>query len=428
MSTSPGVVTAVRWNEICPWLLLVRAARVALFARVIALATAGVLVTQWGWTAIEGALLPAEGVEALARLTDHPWPPIDRSASAAMISPPFGAVNVQPWSGPLLRGWAWAVQPLARLASADGWQAGVAFVLAGAWGMAVWALVGGAIARIAALYLARGELIGPVAALRSAATAWVSTIAAPSFCVGVVAIFAVLLALVGLVSRLGLFAFLAGLAWPIPLLIGAAIAVFALGLLVGWPLMWSTIAAERTDAFDGVSRGYAFSFQRPLHLVFFVLVATALGLLAQAAVSVVVDGSIAAMRWGVGLGANEAYANALFDGAALPDERKLGMLEAAGGNAMQFWIAGAQSLARSFPMAYLFPAAMGIYLLLRQLIDSTELGEVALDEPEPEKGLPPLGTDFATGVPTMPPPPVDGTATTTVTATATVTEMRGGST
>ena len=31
--------------------------------------------------------------------------------------------------------------------------------------------------------------------------------------------------------------------------------------------MWSTIAAERTDAFDAVSRGYAYAFQRPLHLV-----------------------------------------------------------------------------------------------------------------------------------------------------------------
>ena len=127
-------------------------------------------------------------------------------------------------------------------------------------------------------------MLGPFAALKAAAPKWLSTFAAPSFCFGVLSVFVLLLIFVGFVIRLGFLAFLAGLVWPMVLLIGVAVAVFAIGLLLGWPLMWSTVAAERTDAFDGVSRGYAFTFQRPLHLVFFVLVATVLRLLAQAAV------------------------------------------------------------------------------------------------------------------------------------------------
>ena len=94
---------------------------------------------------------------------------------------------------------------------------------------------------------------------------------------------------------------------------------------------------------------------------------------------------------------------------------------------MRFWSGGLWAIAAAFPMAYLFPAATGIYLLLRRLIDSTELGEVALEEGEPEQGLPPLVTDPVTGVPKVQPAaPVDGAAG--AEKSTTVTELRGGST
>jgi hypothetical protein len=404
MSTSPGVVTAVRWTEICPWLLLVRAARTALFVRVIVLATAGVWLTQWGWSVIEGPLLPEEGAAPLVRLTDVPPPSLIATLPAtASVDWPGSLVDRHTWSGPLIRGWGWVMQPLMRLTAAEGWRAGFALLFAAAWAVAVWALIGGAIARIAAVYLARGELLGAAAALRTAAAGWLSSIAAPAFCLGVIALFAALLMVVGLVSRLGFFTFLFGLFWPVPLLVGAAIAAGVIGLAVGWPFVWSSIAAERTDAFDGVSRGYAFAYQRPLHLVFFVLVATVLGLLAQTAVTLLVDATLDATEWSVGRGANPAFADALLHRTELPDGRDLGNLEAAGGKLMRFWSAGVLSLAQAFPLAYLFPAAMGAYLLLRRLIDSTELGEVAMDDEDMEPALPPLSTDPATGVPTMPP-------------------------
>jgi hypothetical protein len=404
MSNSSTVVTAARWTDLCPWLLLVRAARVALLVRVIVLAALGVLVTQWGWSAIEGVLLPDEPevrVEPLARLTDHPAPPLLNGAPTPPTVHPFDAVDRIGWSGPLVRGWAWALQPLTYLAAADGWRAGIAFALAGVWVLAVWALVGGAILRIAALYLTRGETIGPIAALTSSASRWISAFAAPSFCLGVIAVFALLLMLGGLLIKLSPLALLAGLFWPVALALGAAAAIFTIGLALGWPQMWATIAAERTDAFDGVSRGYAFTFQRPLHLVFFVIVATVLGLLAQIAVSVVVHTSLEATYWGVSRGAGEDIAGAMLRGDEMPQGTHLSALASVGGRAMRFWNYGLVTLAASFPMAYLFSAAMGIYLLLRRLIDSTELGEVVLDDAPPGHGLPPLVADPKTGVPTV---------------------------
>lgn len=437
MSTTPGVVTAVRWNDLCPWLLLVRAARVALLVRVIVLAMAGVFVTQWGWSAIERVVLgPESGVPPLVRLTEHPPTSMLQPAPRVVSRQPFVVVDRHPWTGPLVRGWAWSIQPLVRLVHAPGWRAATAFILAGVWLLAVWALIGGAIARIAALYLTRGEMLGPLAALKAAAGRWASTFAAPSFCLGVIGVFAVLLLVIGFVMRLGVLAFVAGVVWPLVLLIGVAMAVFTIGLILGWPFMWSTIAAERTDAFDGVSRGYAFAFQRPLHFAFYVLVATVLGLLAQAVVSLVVAGSLEATHWGVSRGAGQVYADALLDGVQPPDGEKLGTMARAGGKMMRTWTAALSGLATCFPMAYLWPAAMGIYLLLRRNIDSTELAEVSLDEDAPERGLPPLVTDHATGVPRVdqpgvapvvvaaPAPEVQPPAATD--PTATITELRGG--
>lgn len=453
MSNPPGVVTAVRWTDVCPWLLIVRAARVAFLVRVIVLATLGVFLTQWGWSIIEWALRAEPGPPLLEQLTEHPPTPLLRAAppTPPFTTDPFTLVDRHPWAGPLLRGWAWTIQPLTRLVEVAGWRATVALLLAGVWVMAVWALVGGAIARIAALYLARGEHLGPLAALKSAAATWVSAFAAPAFCFAVIAVFALLLAFTGLLMRWGPLAFLAGVFWPLPLAMGVAAAVFAIGLLAGWPLMWSTVAAERTDAFDAVSRGYAFTFQRPLHWVFFVLAATVLGLLAQTAVSLAVGAVDRAVHRSVGWGINDSttYGQAVLNGFTPPKDAPLGLFPSAGGKMLRFWEAGLSGVATAFPMAYLFPASMAIYLLLRRLIDSTELTEISLDDNPPEAGLTPLVRDPATQVPTTAPapaaappapsalaetiahppaaavtpaPPADGEPT------ATITELRGGST
>jgi hypothetical protein len=428
MSTPPGAVTAVSWTELCPWLLLVRAARAALLVRMIVLAAAGVWLTQAGWRVVEEAML-YDAQPRLIRLTVSPtarqldaWP-------TPMAALRFDEVNQHPWAGPVVRGWAWAIQPLVRLTEARGVRAVTALVACGAWAIAVWALIGGAMARISALYLTRGELLGPIAALKSAAGSWVSTVAAPTFCFGVIAVFAVLLLIAGFLMRVHVLAFLAGVMWPVALAIGLAIAVFAIGLAVGWPFMWSTIAAERTDAFDGVSHAYAYVYQRPLHLAFFVVVATALGLLAQAAVDLIVSGASRATAAATARGLGE-YADAVLTDDPLPAGEHRSVIAAAGGKMLRFWTAGLESLAASFPLAYLFPAAMGMYLLQRRLIDATELGEVALDQTPVEPGLPPLVRHAAPGEPAVPspattradaPPPGDGAAA------ATAAELRGGS-
>ena len=50
-------------------------------------------------------------------------------------------------------------------------------------------------------------------------------------------------------------------------------AILLLGALVGWPLMWATVSVEGTDAFDALSRSYAYTYHRPWRLLWYVLFA-----------------------------------------------------------------------------------------------------------------------------------------------------------
>lgn len=400
MPHSRTTVAAVRWNAVFPWLIIVRAVRVAFMARVILLAIVGVAATQAGWSVIDRVTLRDDAASQLWRLTDELREP---HAGAAVTLDQRGdlAMQVDSLGGPLARGWAWAMQSFAALTRHDG---GVGrwfgLMLSGLWAIAVWSLAGGAIARIAALYLTRGESIGPIAALASAVPRWTATAGAPILTLVAIALVALPLVFAGWLVRLDLLALVIGVLWFAILLGGVALALLAIGLALGWPLMWSTIAVERTDAFDGISRGYAYVYQRPLHLFFFVLVAAALGLLAQAAIDLIVDASLDATRWAVSGGAGQVRTAALLDASAsAADSTHLSGAGDLASKAMRFWTGAFSQVAAAFPMAYLFSAAMAIYLLMRRLIDSADMGDVTFDEGEPQRGLPALADDPATGVP-----------------------------
>lgn len=359
MNRSSGTLNTTGWKELCPWLILVRATRVALMVRVLLLATIGVHVTQLGWSflAYEFTLPKAEQLEELDQLSVPSWGESLRTNN----------------SGPLIAGWAWAIQPLTSLGGprTSAYRASY-YCLAGVWTIAVWSLLGGAIARIAALYLTRGDLIGPLAALKSAWKVWLSTAGAPSATFIGLVVMALPLVLTGLFMRLELGALLTGLFMIVPLLLGLGFAIAAIGLLLGWPLMWSTVAVERTDAFDAISRSYAYVYQRPLHLLFYLCVATVLGILAQIALFGLLSFGAEACYRLIALGGGEQVIQQI---VPIKPTSTTWSTEA-----RQFWSRAFLGVAKSFPLAFLFPTAVAIYLLLRREIDSAEMDQVALEE------------------------------------------------
>jgi len=390
MSQPHGSLYEIRWNEVCPWLILVRALRVSIMVRVLALACAGVLVTQWGWSAVDVTL--SESTDRLERLTDDstkpklPWQADLASSSAGVAA----------LAGPLVRGWSWLAQPFIKLANRDAtWRQSLALLASGIWTIMVWALFGGAISRIAAVYLTRGETLGPLVALKSALTKWGATAGAPLVVLLAFAALALPLVIDGLLMRSDFLAVLAGILWPVVLAWGLLLALVLLGLFLGWPLMWATVSVERTDAFDGVSRCYAYVSQRPLYLMFYVLVAIVLGFLGNFLVQGIAYATVGLSEWTISWGLSSERTAELTGSA----QAQLSAPADLGRTSIQFWKGILQTLVASYSVGYLWSASVGIYLLLRRHIDSTEMDEIAFDESDlPKKGLPNLEADES-GVP-----------------------------
>ena len=371
-SHSEGTLHTIRWNEICPWLILVKALRVTLMLRVLVLATVGVCLTNWGDIAIQ-TVFPGE-TTSLER-TMVPAITGQFIQIYVVVDHSNGDFSTRPQAGPLLQAWRWVTKPFRLLADRKlSWQSSLLMLTHGLWTIGVWGVFGGAIARIAALYLTREETLGPLVALRDATTLWPSTTGAPVIALFVAIGLALPLVLLGTLLRLNSLALVAGLLWGLELAGGLVLAVVLAGLLVGWPLMWACLGVERSDAFDGVSRCYAYVYQRPLHLAFYVLVAALLAFLGDAVVdffaSATITASETALSWGAGNTRLDELLNADTDQLA--------------NQAVNGWKWGLMSLVVAYPLACLWPMTVGIYLLLRRQVDATEMDEVTLTAVSPK--------------------------------------------
>ena len=433
-----GSLYDIRWNEVCPSLILVRSLRVSVMFRVLLLATVGTFVTQWGWSMIVGFFPEssfqgqrlAEGLDSNISsdpLSSEETPPLADSmkivsAGSDSVDPDADGDDAQSKSmdaskedlqtaividpliddslirsihngldltGPLGRAWAWCGRPFARLANDGiGWGQRICMSLCGLWTIAVWALLGGAIARITALHLTRGETIGLTEALKDGAGKWLALMGAPLIPLLGCLVLAVPMMIAGLMMRSDFLALVIGLGWGLVIVWALLLAVILIGLMIGWPLMWATMAVERTDAFDGVSRCYAYVYQCPLHLVFYLVVAAGLGWLGQTLVESFAVAAGMLGQWTAGLGAGidritllttPLTPNAASGGVA-PAWPPVSGMTAIGAAGIRFWMSALRILVSSYAVGYLWSAAVGIYLLLRRRVDSTEMDEVAIGQ------------------------------------------------
>ena len=342
----------IRWNALCPWLLLVGSLRLAFRLRVLLLAfTALLLILAVVWlverlpgdqTNLSHWYFPqtAPDEETLARFSNR--------AADGLLLP-----------------WRTFVAPIAAvLAGTWGLGQSTVVLLLTLWKIAVWAAFGGAICRVAALALARGETPDLPHALRFAKRNYGAFVAAPIMTLLGIFLVALPLVILGLLMRVEWLAFIAALFWPVVLLMGLGIAGLAIGLAVGFPLMWAAIAVEETDAFDAISRAYAYLYQRPLRLLWYVLVAALLGWLGGMAIELILTATRAMAEGTVAWGLDSDS------------------LSTATSRIIRFWTAGLSVVRAAYYFGYFWCAAVGIYLLLRRDIDSVQLDEVALEDVE----------------------------------------------
>lgn len=193
----------------------------------------------------------------------------------------------------------------------------IVFVLAF---VAIWSYFGGAIARIAAYEIAKdGERVETTKALKFAHKKFWSFFWAPLICVIGFLFFFLCNAIGGALGRLldigWIGSPLVALLLPLALLSGFIMTLIVIGTFAGASLFQPAVAAEGTDAFDAVSRGFSYVYSRPWHYLWYQLVSAAYGyvcgafviLFAVAMCAVALQGGAAGFD-GLGLFGGEGFA------------------------------------------------------------------------------------------------------------------------
>jgi hypothetical protein len=441
-----GTLRAVAWREICPWLRLFGCFRLALgFGFPLVLSAVAILVTVSGWAlfgwffsgdpAIAAQMRPHEGCPWLAltemvpevpelpgldlrigyepagpqsadeapkphfraRLGDEPTVPQggEEAPQSILQRPrePFSGTFVQ-LSRPLWGVFSSGVT-VSRL---------VFFGLSGLWALAVWAFVGGMLSRRAAVALTCEEHVGSGALVQHARSRFFTYFFAPLLLLVGIMMIAGGMGLVGVFLRWDWSLALLGLlGWPLMLLGGLAITYLFIWLALGWPLMWPATSVEGGDSFDALSRSNQYLFQRPLHYLFYVLVAMLVGWLGWLVVSNFAAGVVTLTNWAADWGADSSRWFAQGSNDRAVDElagpgAEVGALGAFGAAALGFWCDCIKMLAVGYLYSYFWTASTCIYLLLRYDADSTEFDELFMEEDEEDEaadGLPSIETDAA---------------------------------
>ena len=121
-------------------------------------------------------------------------------------------------------------------------------------------------------------------------------------------------------------------------------------------------------------------FQRPLHYLFYAIVATVLGGLGWLLVMNFAAGVVHITYWSASWGSGNEAVQAT-------------MSEGGGATIVRFWTGCVKILAVGYLYSYFWTAATAIYFVLRRDVDATEMDEVFLDDTNSSLDLPPIGTD-----------------------------------
>ena len=408
---------SIDYGRTFPWVHLFRGFRIALDLRKMLLAGLALVLLAAGEWAF--SIFPfAVETDAAVPAPDWPWHAgsrygLPRPAASGLEGSPTGVGPAAPLlDRPLETLAVWAAQwdlvlrpartlvdPAAVLFRTGLSWSDVAYAWTRLlWALCVWALFAGAITRMAAVQFARDQRVGLRAALGFSARKFLSFVCAPLLPLAGIGVLWTLCLLGGLVGRIPeAGGAIVGALWGLPLLLGFLMTLILIGVAVGWPLMYATISAEGSDAFDGFSRSYSYVYSRPWHYLWYALVALVYGSILIVFVSLAAWLVAHLAAWAVASGMGPERVAALHARSA--DFVAAPALPAAAADSMPLgsrltsgWLGALSLLLSGFVYSYFWSAATIIYFLLRRTEDATDLGEVYLPEgSEPDPLLPLVG-------------------------------------
>jgi len=251
--------------------------------------------------------------------------------------------------------------------------------------LAVSAVTGGAICRMAALEFAQEERPGLVESLRYSVQRFVSFYGAPLTPVAIVAGFGSFIFVLGLIGNIAYVGeILVGLSMPLVLIAGVLMMLVILGTLGGLNLMFPTIAFENSQCFLAVNNSFRYVFSRPWRLGFYTGVALIYGAISYAMTRFFVFGLLLSTYRFLELGFLDDNAKLLrlwheprFESLytlTLPDSQMI--TESIGAVLIQISVLTIIGLLVAYVVSFCFSANTIIYALMRKRVDDIDLTEV----------------------------------------------------
>ncbi len=275
---------------------------------------------------------------------------------------------------------------------------GVSIVLLILGLLIIWSLVGGAITRLAAIEYAKNESLKLSEAVKFASNKFWSYFWAPlAPAIGVIVfIFCnVLGGLIGQIKFVG--EIFIGLGFPLALISSFLVIFIALVGLLGLGLMFPTISAEGSDAFDAMSRAYSYTITKPKSLLYYCFTAVisggALVLFIALVACCVFSTSFDTINIGMGqkfdairgvvrnLPAPQVAGKATGLAALSAPTLKIAAV------LIMFYIGLTNLIIAGIASSFLFSAKTIIYFLMRKEVDGTELTDVYVEEKRDESAL-----------------------------------------
>jgi len=256
--------------------------------------------------------------------------------------------------------------------------------------LAVLAVTGGAICRIAALQFARGEKPGIIEALRFASKRFMSFFFAPLLPLCGIILIGFSVWLIGFAGNIPIVGeWIIAIFMPLALLAGALIAWVAIGTLAGFNMMFPAVAYDGCDCFDAFGRAFHYVYSRPWKIAFYSAIATVYGTVCYVFVRffafLVLVTTYTALD--AGIAGSYAQGNKLVKIWAVPamvdlirpSTQMVGLSETCAAYVIYACLLLVFGLVISFIMSFYFSANTIIYALIRSWTDKTNIEQVYSD-------------------------------------------------
>lgn len=423
MSEQPVHVNKISWASLCPWTIIFRSLSAATSVPVLILALLGLVAMPMGWIVAE-TLFVDQGLQSdqrMAEIIQYNRNPHKRVFLAT--DDEANSINIlgARLSGPRMV-FTQIVEPFTHLFSipqyhvmesggtetTSRWSVrAFLYLLSGCVStLLIWSFIGVAICRVALLKLTRNEPMSLDEAFEFAlekSTAAIGAVGIPLLAVAAMCVPAFFL---GLLMGFDLGVLLVGLLWFAVLALAGAMAILLAGLMFGWPLMVASVACEGQNNFDAMTRAYAYTFQRPLNYVMYLLIAMVFGGFCWLIIANITDGVLNLGYWSTSFGTALVSGDdnrmdvirSLTTPTAVDESGKIIPTETstplyAGQALIRGWSWLARSVAAAFIYGLFWCMASTIYLLLRKDVDDTEMDEISVINQQRTYELPPLKTD-----------------------------------